>query len=227
MEFDNQSWSESDVFQLTPNDWTIEYEIKTSIQDLKSDFNKTLWYNHVVMPKHKLMLDGKRFNRFYFVIPIEFIKHNVMNMIPNKYGIITYDLTAEKQNIFKYYRKAKILHKNKITNRNYVINAVIKKYYFIYIKYIEQQIKTKEKTKCEEKMKDKILEIISKYIPSADSYNFYKNYVDVIVDPEYEISWVELNKMYFDLWYYNINNIKINLNMLSTIRIIFNKDIDV
>mgnify|MGYP001446341652 FL=1 len=76
-------------------------------------------------------------------------------------------------------------------------------------------------------MKDKILKIISKYIPSADSYNFYKNYVDVIVDPEYEISWVELNKMYFDLWYYNINNIKINLNMLSTIRIIFNKDIDV
>ena len=50
-------------------------------------------------------------------------------------------------------------------------------------------------------MKDKILKIISIYIPSADSYNFYKNYVDVIVDPEYEISWVELNKMYFDLWY--------------------------
>ena len=149
MKYPNQSWSEVDLFQLTENDWTVEYEIKISKSDLRKDFDKVIWFNHYACKKHDVMLSGDRCNRFYFVIPKIFVQDkNIMGIIPEKYGIITYDFEQkQKRNIFQYYRKAKILHKDKTVYRKFVINTALSKYNFLYIKYVKSQQRLMERNK--------------------------------------------------------------------------------
>lgn len=150
MKFANQGESESDLFQLTDNDWTIEYEIKTSKSDLKNDFDKTIWFNHYIYKKHDVILSGNRTNRFYFVIPKEFTEDKrLMEFIPHKYGIITFDFEQKyKWEVFKYYRQAKVLHKNKTIYRDFVVSTALSKYNFLYIKYVKSQQRLMEGSKC-------------------------------------------------------------------------------
>lgn len=132
---------EADLFQLTKDDWAIEYEVKVSKADLKNDFNKAWWGNAKNAPKkHDFILNGELSNRFYFVIPEDFISDNkLMQIIPSKYGIITFNLNDKE--IFKTYRQAKVLHKNKTIYRDFVVRTALSKYNFLYIKYINSQIK--------------------------------------------------------------------------------------
>ncbi len=135
---------EADLFQLTKNNFTIEYEVKVYRSDLKKDFLKTWWsYDKSTPKKHDCILNGMRSNRFYFVIPGEFTEDKkIMEIIPDKYGIITYELDRSgKYEMFKYYRKAKLLHKNKTKYREFVIKTLISKYNYLYIKYIKSQQK--------------------------------------------------------------------------------------
>ena len=146
----NTKW-ECDLFQLTDTDWTIEYEVKTTKADLRNDFNKT-WHNQIktTPKKHDFIINGKRTNRFYFVIPESFIEDKeLIESIPNKYGIIAYS-AINPNNIsegfaFRYYRKAGVLHKNKIgtvrnvKQREFVEKTAIIKYNFLYIKYTRRE----------------------------------------------------------------------------------------
>lgn len=139
----NTKW-EADLFQLTKNDWTIEYEVKVSKADLRNDFNKNWWaYDKTTARKHDFVLHGYRSNRFYFVIPEDFTKDDkLMQIIPKEYGIITFNL--DNKEIFKTYRQAKILHRDKTIHRKFVVKTALSKYNFLYIKYINSQIELTE-----------------------------------------------------------------------------------
>lgn len=62
---------ECDLLRLTGNDMLVEYEIKITRSDFKSDFEKSLfsWKQNEKVTKHDIVRSGKRVNRFYYVVP--------------------------------------------------------------------------------------------------------------------------------------------------------------
>lgn len=127
---------ECDVFAITKSGYKIEYEIKISKEDLLKDFGKRdynyNWHNRSreYFYKHELIKEGKRVNRFFYVITpnlIEFI-----DQIPKHLGVIVAEpllklstnITVErikerfKDTTLRFYnfilkRPAKILNKEK------------------------------------------------------------------------------------------------------------------
>ncbi len=73
---------ECDLFVMNKNLYTTEYEVKTTKKDYLNDFKKGNWANK----KHDLIKDGKRTNRFYFVLPVERDME-----VPEYAGILTYE----------------------------------------------------------------------------------------------------------------------------------------
>lgn len=93
---------ECDVFRLQSNGFFIEYEIKISRSDFLNDFKKKRYG----VDKHQNIKEGKRCNRFYFVVPEGLIK---ATEVPPHCGLIYYNgvyLTVVKN--------AKLLTKEKI-----------------------------------------------------------------------------------------------------------------
>lgn len=87
------------------NDYIFEYEIKVSRSDFKKDFIKGGYLN-----KHKQIKEGKKANRFYFVVPADLLNKSE---IPEYCGLIYY---YEQTNCFKIIKTAKLLHKNGAVN---------------------------------------------------------------------------------------------------------------
>lgn len=95
---------ECDVLRVTNDDKLFEYEIKISRSDFKADFKKG--------KKHGELAQGKRVNRFYFVVPENLITKEecpehagLIYFIPSDYGY---------KSLFCLVKTAPILQKNKI-----------------------------------------------------------------------------------------------------------------
>jgi len=115
---------EMDVLRVTKSDILYEYEIKVSKSDFKADFNKSstrtvflddyfnLMKNKqeyktiVTTHKHTEILEGKRANKFFFVMPENLVP---LEVIPKHLGVIYY-----KDGNFTIVRSAKMLHKKKV-----------------------------------------------------------------------------------------------------------------
>ena len=111
---------ESDVFSVLRSGYTEEYEIKIAKSDFKKDFSKTeiaerRWNKELGKAetirqgnkKHDLILQGKRTNRFYFVVPDGLID---VREIPDHAGLIYFKDGLR----FNYVKPAKLLHQNKL-----------------------------------------------------------------------------------------------------------------
>ncbi len=109
---------EMDVMKITSAGYVIEYEVKISRSDFKNDFNKTQdnWlknnsngYDKIKNNKHQHILEGKRCNRFYFVVPDGLIESKE---VPDYAGLIYFNEVGG----FRTIKNAKLLHKNIFTN---------------------------------------------------------------------------------------------------------------
>lgn len=93
---------ECDVFRLQSNGFFIEYETKVNRADFFKDFTKM----QAGINKHQHIKEGKRCNRFYFVVPTDLVK---VSEVPDYCGLIYYNgayLTIVKN--------AKLLTKEKV-----------------------------------------------------------------------------------------------------------------
>lgn len=109
---------EMDVMKITASGYVIEYEIKISKSDFKNDFKKTMdsWlmnnsqgYDKVKNNKHQQIIEGRRCNRFYFVVPEGIV---TPQEVPDHAGLIYYH---ELKGMW-IVKNAKLLHKNTFNN---------------------------------------------------------------------------------------------------------------
>ena len=119
---------ECDVYAETTSGYSHEYEIKVSYADYKNDLQKGR--------KHQLLMEGKRVNRFYYVVP--FVDEN--NKIDTK-NIITVDIIPPYAGLIYYVngrfyteKEAPLLSKVKISHQN----AVLKSAYHRYVHYFNK-----------------------------------------------------------------------------------------
>ena len=106
---------ECDVFTLNRRLYTTEYEIKISKSDFNRDFEKTStkWRNRGkgYHGKHDQVLNGKRTNRFYFVLP-----KDMKVEIPKYAGVIRFSMCGDEM-IFNREKMAPLLHKKHVDNK--------------------------------------------------------------------------------------------------------------
>lgn len=99
---------EMDVCKIMQSGYMVEYEIKISKSDFKADFKKNNGYNG--KSKHDNLRIGERpCNRFFFVVPKDLIQPDE---VPDHCGLIYYH-----DKTFTLVKNAKLLHKNKQTDR--------------------------------------------------------------------------------------------------------------
>lgn len=137
---------ECDVFGVTASNYTIEYEVKTSVTDFKKDFEKSNGYSK----KHNSIQQGKRTNKFIFVVPEGMI---TVEDIPEGYGLI-YVVKGRYANgrfNFKTIKYAKFLHKSKFEYNSREAKHIIKKLYYKYRDRLMQDYLKLEKLKAESK----------------------------------------------------------------------------
>ena len=106
---------EFDLFRLLPNGNIYEYEIKTSRQDFRSDFEKKRrvfrGMDVVEVSKHEEIEFGKYpANKFFFVVPEGLVKPEE---VPLKLGLIYYSNKSYGPE-FKLIRNPKFINKEKI-----------------------------------------------------------------------------------------------------------------
>lgn len=104
-----------------------EYEIKTSLSDLKKDVDKHyVKSNYEKIHKHELLKDGSRVNKFYYIVPEGMIKD--YSTIPNYAGVIICWENGYGNIVFRKSRNAKHLSKN-IFN---ITPVLLDKFYYAY-----------------------------------------------------------------------------------------------
>jgi len=123
---------ECDILAVSKKLFTTEYEIKLTKSDFGADFQKRRdyysWKERKVFKsvnKHQEIMDGKRTNRFYFVVP-----RDLDVDIPDYAGkIIFYEEYKEIR--FKIVKRAKTLHKETIDNSiiEHIANNLSWRYY--------------------------------------------------------------------------------------------------
>ena len=112
---------EADVLRVTNSDYLIEYEIKTTLLSFKNDFKKGIsknkWYYKYGKSdlKHKLIVEGKRCNRFFFVCPNNLIP---VSEVPSYCGLIYYG-NDNVYDRFSIKKNAPLIHKNKVEQEFY------------------------------------------------------------------------------------------------------------
>jgi hypothetical protein len=95
-------WHEIDLFRVLKSGYTEEYEIKISRSDYKVDFNK----GTSKMLKHDEIKQGKRTNRFYFVVPENMVS---VNEVPSYAGLMYF-----KDGHIWISKAAPLIHKRKV-----------------------------------------------------------------------------------------------------------------
>lgn len=102
---------ECDVFAVTKGGYKVEYEIKISKEDLLKDFDKKdynydwRYQRREYFYKHDLIKEGKRVNKFYYVIDESL--QDCISHIPSYCGIIIAKpkfIGLEKEKAEKYYK---------------------------------------------------------------------------------------------------------------------------
>jgi len=117
---------ECDVLKVSKAGHTYEYEIKVSKADFKKDFEKKRrvhWNTNETKSKHDVLLDGKRVNRFYYVVPEDLIKPE---QVPNGLGLIyasVFEYNGRVGVKFSIVKMAKLLKKDSCTDTMYKILA--------------------------------------------------------------------------------------------------------
>jgi hypothetical protein len=112
---------ECDVFSVAGSGLTNEYEVKRTLLDYKKDFTK----KDGDLRKHELIKDGKRTNKFWYVIPEEWSVE-----IPSYAGIIRYRYNGNEISYVHKTREAKVLHKRRLLDDNKMLyNIALKCYY--------------------------------------------------------------------------------------------------
>lgn len=117
---------ESDFFFITPANYKVEVEVKTTKSDYIADFKK---------PKHKILSGKLRRdylncpNRFYFCLPSGMID---ISQVPEYAGVITYDTVR-----MDIVRKAPVLH----TDKRIDYRIIARK---LYDRYLNQRIEIYE-----------------------------------------------------------------------------------
>ena len=107
-------WGEADIVAVTNAQYMIEGEIKTSINDLKNDFNKRKWTNERCVAERE-----KQIKRFYYIVPEEIID-SAVKLCGENCGIITYTF-LESFYRFNMYRESKINNfAEKMSNENVI-----------------------------------------------------------------------------------------------------------
>ena len=104
---------ECDVFSLNKSGYTAEYEIKQTKSDFLNDFKKKKRYwNTPGKMKHDIIQQGKRTNRFWFVLP-----EDMDVEIPDYAGRMNYRFMKHFSSTieFQIVKQAPLLHKNKAT----------------------------------------------------------------------------------------------------------------
>ena len=96
---------EADVYKISKAGITTEFEIKISKSDFKVDFSKGfIKYDGTTINKHDLISQGKRTNKFYFVVPEGLI---LKEEVPEYAGLIY----CTKEGYLKVIKNSKLLHK--------------------------------------------------------------------------------------------------------------------
>ena len=126
---------EADIFELTGSGYLYEYEIKISRSDFKNDVKKEKkYFSGTVRNKHREIMDGKRCNYFYFVVPENLV---TVNEIPYYAGLIYFKQTVYNDSLFPEHRlftefiivkSAPKLHKDKL-NEKIKIKLLLSTYY--------------------------------------------------------------------------------------------------
>ncbi len=108
---------ECDLFVINKSLRTTEYEIKTSLADYNNDFKKESAHFNLherrssPKNKHKQIQEGKRTNRFSFVL-----KKGIDVDVPDYAGLIVYEM--HKHGIhFDIIKQAPLLSKDKVSLR--------------------------------------------------------------------------------------------------------------
>ena len=118
---------ECDVFSLLQNGFTYEYEIKVSKIDFKKDFTKT----NGSYKKHRLIEEGHRTNRFYYVCPADLIS---IEEVPKYVGLIYFN--GKRLNLIK---EAPIIHRNKDLSKSTWEEMASRLYYRWYDLYLKNK----------------------------------------------------------------------------------------
>lgn len=114
---------ECDVLAINKNLYITEYEIKTNKADFKKDFDKRMKYydkNVGITVKHDEIKNGRRVNRFYFVIPEELDID-----VPDYAGEIVFS-KKNGYTFFKIIKRAPLLSKNKMVD-DIILKQLIEK----------------------------------------------------------------------------------------------------
>ena len=117
-------FNEMDIFCLRPSGYVDEIEIKLSASDFKADFKKKVhvkdgkhlsgWDKHKQILKHDALQQGlNRCNYFSFLIPEELIDKCE---IPDHAGLYVFKFNNAGRGIVTEVKRAKILHKRKISD---------------------------------------------------------------------------------------------------------------
>lgn len=110
---------ECDVLKISKAGHIYEYEIKISKADFKKDFDKAAYYLGGNKTKHEIIKDGKRVNRFYYVVPEGLIKPDD---VPAGFGLIyaTVYKYGNKSGVkFTIVKMSKLLKKESCSNDLY------------------------------------------------------------------------------------------------------------
>lgn len=110
------SW-ECDLFSVTKSGYTNEYEIKVSRADYKNDFKKG--------SKHYFIENGKRTNKFWFVVPKDLIH---VDEIPKYAGLIYIDRSC-----IYVIKNAPLLHKRRLLSDIFYLRTIANKCYGSYL----------------------------------------------------------------------------------------------
>ena len=134
---------ECDVLRISKNGVMTEYEIKVSRSDFKNDAKKG-WesWRGEKRNKHQDLIDGKRVNKFYFVVPEGMVNPSE---VPPQFGLI-YAIESSNWRRRKYdfqvVKKAKTLKKEQCSPdqfANVARNLAIKLFYAKRDKWIAEE----------------------------------------------------------------------------------------
>jgi hypothetical protein len=97
---------EMDLFCLNQKEEIVEYETKVTKQDYKIDFLKAHYEDKKLVMKHNLIKEGKRSNKFYFVVPEGLV---TKEEVPDYCGLIY----QRPLGGFRVVKRAPLLHDRK------------------------------------------------------------------------------------------------------------------
>jgi hypothetical protein len=140
---------EADIIELTKSGYAVEYEVKITRADFRNDAKKQKKQDvYAIQPpksKYEILQEGKRVNRFYYIVPEGLIAENEIpefaGLIYARKGVIGYYSIEkgfyDKENIFfRTIKTAPILAKEKLSDSK--LQKCFESTYYRFHKYRKQ-----------------------------------------------------------------------------------------